>query len=67
MFYEAQRKFRLAQKCYGKAMAADQRYEPAQLNMRSHTATESYGQPRGAALGDEAAEVLEFQRPEPQC
>ncbi len=34
VIYEAQQKWRLARKFYGKAMRADKHYKPAQLNMR---------------------------------
>ncbi|MGA2499039.1 MAG: hypothetical protein ABSH20_14955 [Tepidisphaeraceae bacterium] len=34
VLYEAQQKWRLARKCYEKALVADGMYEPAQLNMR---------------------------------
>jgi DNA-binding response OmpR family regulator len=66
VLYEAQRKLRLAQKCYGKALDSDRQYKPAQLNMARIQQLRSYGQTaRGAVLGDEADDVLEFQQPEP--
>jgi DNA-binding response OmpR family regulator len=34
VIYEAQQKWRLARKCYGKAMRADGKYLPAKLNMK---------------------------------
>jgi DNA-binding response OmpR family regulator len=43
VLYEAQRKWRLARKCYGKAIAADHDYEPSQLNMRRLYELHSFG------------------------
>jgi DNA-binding response OmpR family regulator len=34
VLYEAQRKWRLARKCYGRAISTEGHYEPAQANMR---------------------------------
>jgi DNA-binding response OmpR family regulator len=53
--YEAQRQWRLARKCYGKAMRADKRYEPAQLNMKRLYELYTFGRSRvQVALGDDA-------------
>lgn len=43
VLYEAQRKWRLARKCYGKSIAADHKYEPAQLNIRRLYELHSFG------------------------
>lgn len=52
--YEAQRKWRLARKCYGKAMRADKRYEPAQLNMKRIYELYTFGRSKQhVVLGDE--------------
>jgi tetratricopeptide (TPR) repeat protein len=54
VLYEAQQKWRLARKCYGKAIAADGAYEPAQLNMRQIYELETFGRSTQAVtLGDE--------------
>ncbi|MFI5380172.1 MAG: response regulator [Tepidisphaerales bacterium] len=54
VLYEAQQKWRLARKCYGKAIAADGTYEPAQLNMRRLYELETLGRSTQAVtLGDE--------------
>ena len=54
VLYEAQRKWRLARKCYGKAIAADKRFEPAQANMRRLYELHTYGRShQGVMLGDE--------------
>jgi CheY-like chemotaxis protein len=34
ILYESQRQWRLARKCYGRAIATEGKYQPAQLNMR---------------------------------
>ena len=54
VLYEAQRKWRLARKCYGKAIAADGRYDPAQQNMRRIYELYTFGRSKEPiALGDE--------------
>ncbi len=54
ILYEAQQKWGLARKCYGKAITADSMYEPAQLNMRRIYELETFGRSTQAvALGDE--------------
>jgi DNA-binding response OmpR family regulator len=58
VLYEAQGKWRLARKCYGKAIAADKRYEPAQANMRRLYELQSLGRStQGVMLGDEADDL----------
>jgi DNA-binding response OmpR family regulator len=54
VLYEAQHKWRLARKCYGKAMRADKEYEPAQLNMRRIYELYTFGRSdQAVVLGDE--------------
>jgi len=54
VLYESQRKWRLAKKFYGKAIAADKKYEPAQSNMRRIYELETFGRSREpVCLGDE--------------
>jgi DNA-binding response OmpR family regulator len=58
VLYEAQHKWRLARKCYGKAMAADKKYEPAQANMRRIYELHTFGRSTQAVmLGDEPEDV----------
>jgi CheY-like chemotaxis protein len=58
VLYEAQRKWRLARKCYGKSIAADKKYVPAQANMRRIYELHTFGRStEGVALGDEPADV----------
>jgi two-component system, OmpR family, alkaline phosphatase synthesis response regulator PhoP len=57
VLYEAQRKWRLARKCYGKAIAADKKYEPSQLNMRRLYELQSFGRStQSVMLGGELSE-----------
>jgi CheY-like chemotaxis protein len=54
VLYEAQRQWRLARKCYGKAIAADKQYQPAQLNMRRLYELYTFGKSeQSVVLGDE--------------
>lgn len=54
VLYEAQREWRLAKKFYGKAIAHDKKYEPAQKNMRRIYELERFGKSGEAVtLGDE--------------
>lgn len=54
VLYETQRKWRLAKKFYGKAIANDKRYEPAQQNMQRLYELERSGKSAEAVtLGDE--------------
>jgi len=59
VLYEVQRKWRLARKCYGKAIAADRKYQPAQLNMKRLYELHSFGRSSQSVMlggeGDEAA------------
>jgi CheY-like chemotaxis protein len=55
VLYELGRNRRLAKKFYGKAMAADRSYRPAEMNVRRIYELESFGRTAHAvALGDEA-------------
>jgi CheY-like chemotaxis protein len=54
VLYEAQRKWNLARKFYGKAIRADGRYEPAQQNMRRIFELYQFGRSKEpVSLGDE--------------
>jgi DNA-binding response OmpR family regulator len=54
VLYEAQRKWRLAKKFYGKSIAADGHYEAAQQNMRRIYELYQYGRSQNpVTLGDE--------------
>lgn len=56
VLYEVQRKWRLAKKCYGKAIVADRKYEPSQTNMRRMYELETFGKTvYSIAMGDEVA------------
>jgi len=56
VIYEAQQKWRLARKFYGKAMRADKHYKPAQLNMRRIYELYTFGRSKQeVALEDEPA------------
>jgi CheY-like chemotaxis protein len=58
VLYEARRERRLARKFYGKAIAADGHYEPAQKNMRRLYELETFGRSREpATLGDEPGDA----------
>jgi DNA-binding response OmpR family regulator len=58
VLYEAQRKWRLARRCYGKAIAADKRFESAQANMRRLFELHTYGRShQPVMLGDETEEL----------
>jgi CheY-like chemotaxis protein len=57
--YEAQGKWRMARKCYGKAMGAKKGYQPAQTNMRRLYELQTFGRTtHGVALGDEDPEDI---------
>jgi DNA-binding response OmpR family regulator len=65
VLYEAQKKWRLARKCYGKAIAANHDYEPAQANMRRLFELQHYGRTTQAVvLGDEAEDLWFARMPE---
>jgi len=58
VLYEAHHKWRLARKCYGKATAADKRFEPALANMRRLYELQAYGRTHQAVmLGDESDDM----------
>ena len=57
VFYEGQRKWRLARRYYGKAMRADKKYDPAQRNMRRVYELYTFGRSdQPVLLGDESDE-----------
>ena len=59
ILYEAQAKWRLARKCYGKAIAADKNFVPAQSNMRRLYELQNFGKSaEPVLLGDEAAYLM---------
>jgi DNA-binding response OmpR family regulator len=61
VLYEAQHKWRLARKCYGKAIAADHKYEPSQLNMRRLYELQSFGRStQSVMLGDAPDAAIPF-------
>jgi DNA-binding response OmpR family regulator len=63
VLYEAQHKWRLARRCYGKAIATDKRFEPAQANMRRLFELHTYGRSHQAVmLGDESEELTHGSR-----
>jgi DNA-binding response OmpR family regulator len=65
VLYETQHKWRLARKCYGKALSADEQYEPARANMKRLAELQSRGasmQP--VLLGDEADDMWFAKLPE---
>jgi DNA-binding response OmpR family regulator len=58
VLYEAQRKWRLARKCYEKALTSNDDYEPAKANLRRLIELQSHGQSSQAiVLGDEPDDV----------
>jgi len=67
VLYEAQHKWRLARKCYEKAIAIDQHFAAAQANMRRlhelHTLAHSS---QAIMLGDEADDLWMAKLPEPK-
>jgi len=65
VLYEAQRKWRLAQKCYDKAITADEHYQPARINLRRLLELRRHGRSSQAVvLGDEAEDVWFAKLPE---
>ncbi len=67
VLYEAQRKWRLARKCYDKAIDADEHYEPARSNLRRLLELRRYGRSSQAVLlGDEADDIWLARLPEAQ-
>lgn len=58
VLYEAQAKWRLARKCYGKAIATDKQFAPAQTNMRRLYELQEFGKSKESVmLGDDADRV----------
>jgi DNA-binding response OmpR family regulator len=67
VLYEAQSKWRLARKCYDKALTADENYEPARANLRRLLELRRYGRSSTAiVLGDEAEDIWFAKLPEAQ-
>ncbi|MGD0463625.1 MAG: response regulator [Tepidisphaeraceae bacterium] len=65
VLYEAQRKWRLARKCYSKALGTDDNYQPARANLRRLLELQRYGRSSQAiVLGDEAEDVWFAKLPE---
>jgi DNA-binding response OmpR family regulator len=65
VLYEAQRKWRLAQKCYDKAIIADEHYQPARMNLRRLLELRRHGRSSQAVvLGDEAEDIWFAKLPE---
>jgi DNA-binding response OmpR family regulator len=65
VLYEAHGKWRLARKCYSKAIAADKRYQTAQANMRRLYELHTFGRStQGVMLGDEADDIMYARLPE---
>lgn len=65
VLYEAQGKWRLARKCYDKAIDADEQYQPARSNMHRLLELRRYGKSSQAImLGDEAEDVWYAKLPE---
>ena len=67
VLYEAQHKWRLARKCYDKALTADENYEPARANLRRLLELRRYGRSSTEIVLGEEAEVIWFDKlPEAQ-
>ena len=65
VLYEAQHRWRLARKCYSKALAADENYQPARANMLRLNELRSSGRSTQAVvLGDEPPDVWFARLPE---
>jgi len=56
ILYEAQRQWRLARKCYGRAIATEGHYQPAQANMRRLYELHTYGKSSQPVVLSDAAE-----------
>jgi len=64
VLYETQKKWRLARKCYGRAIDANEKYEPARANMRRLNDLQSEGRTtQPVMLGDEPLDVWFAQLP----
>lgn len=67
VLYEAQRKWRLARKCYDKALDVDENYQPAKSNLHRLLELRRYGRSSQAImLGDEVDDVWFAKLPEAQ-
>ena len=65
ILYESQHRWRLARKCYGKAIDADERYDPAKTNFRRLTEMQRNGHTDlRVVLGDEPDDVWFAQMPD---
>jgi DNA-binding response OmpR family regulator len=65
VLYEAQGKWRLARKCYVKALDAEDDYQPARANLRRLLELHRYGRSSQAiVLGDEAEDIWFAKLPE---
>ena len=65
VLYEAQQKWRLARKCYNKAIDADEHYEPARSNLRRLIELRQLGRSSQAViLGDESEDIWMAKLPE---
>jgi DNA-binding response OmpR family regulator len=65
VLYEAQRRWRLARKCYGKALSANEKYGPAGANMRRLVELQSVGHSsQPILLGDESDDLWVARLPE---
>jgi len=63
VLYEAQHKWRLARKCYGKAMRADKKFKPAETNLRRLYELHTFGRTtHPIQLGDEAPDDIFYVR-----
>ena len=63
--YETQHKARMACKCYGRALDADETYHPARVNMRRLGQLQTKGVTTEAiALGDESEDLWHHRLPE---
>jgi CheY-like chemotaxis protein len=61
VLYEAQAKWRLARKCYGKAIATDKHFVPAQINMRRLYELQEFGKSKEPVMLGDESEVEIFQ------
>lgn len=66
VLYEAQHQWRLARKCYGKAIDADKQFDAAQANMRRLYELQKYGRSaQGVRLGDASDDLWYARMPDP--
>jgi DNA-binding response OmpR family regulator len=59
ILYESQQKWRLARKCYGKAMNTDKKYKPAEVNMRRLFELYTFGRSEQPVMFGEADQRAE--------